>query len=297
MATTANDLISKVKSKTLLPTSQDTLSEEDILARANEEYEQYLIPLLKRYNQAYLEVEENIAVTAGNDLYKIPTRALGGTFTGLTLVDATNTRHDLKRIERFEREIYSNSSVPVYYIQGSSIRLVPEPTTDATLEIGYVRRPNTLVLESASRRVTSVDATTNIVTLNSTASWLSSTAAFDIINTLYPADLVEIDLAASSISNATIQFADVSNIEVGHILAAAGTSPYIAVPQELVPLLVERVVLRVWQALGDSEAMQASMLTINEMQKSMSLLVDNRAKQDPTIIVAHNSPGRSIRRR
>lgn len=292
---TTEDLIKNIKSRTLLPTSQNTIADSDLLNRLNEELQQYLVPMVKSAHEEYLVVEEDLAIVPGQDAYKIPTRALGAAIKGLQIIRADNTTYTVRRISREESLNYQLTGDKVFYFQGPNIRLCPSPTEAETLRVAYVRRPNTLVSSSNTVLVNAVQDLQ--LTLAAAPVWLNISSKYDVIDHDYPSELKLLSVTPVSTSGNKATFASVGDVAVGDYLAPVGTTSLFPLPEELAPLLEERVVLRIWQTLGDDAGVATAMKSINEMEHSMGLVIDHRAEEAPVIGINHSSPGRTRRYR
>lgn len=294
MTITTNQLVDNVKARALVTDNQQTITDEAILRWANDELAQFIVPMIKERHEEYFVVEETQTVVPGQDSYRIPQRALGGSFRNISLTNASGRTFHLNRIAREDRERFKNSSEPMYYLQGNSIRLVPEPTAEMTLTFGYLRRPSKMVFADGAKMITQVIG--NLVSVTSIPLWMTINTRFDIVDALYPAEINQANAQPISIGGNRVTLASAEGAKVGDFLTEAGTTHLVPIQEELVPLLEERTALRVFTALGDTNSVATTQNNIAEMIKALGDLIDNRASGDPVVLVNHFSPMRQARR-
>lgn len=293
---TLTDLIQNAKSRGLLTNSNNTLTDADLQRFANDELRQYLVPLINSKNQEYFVVEQDYDVLPGVQTYTIPPKALGSTLRSITWSSPEGRQYRLKEIRREEREIYRHSTGHCYYLQGNKIILVPEVKLAATMTVAYIRRPNQMVDVVNSRNIVSVNPVTNTVVVTSSAPWLQPGSKIDVSSVDFPSDLPVDGVVPLSVNGKTLTFSDVSNFNPGDVLTLSGQTALVPIPEELVPLLEERIVLRAYQALGDTDAVQVTLSSVAAMEKSLGELIEQRVTSDPTILINFNSPYRSRQR-
>lgn len=170
---TSTDLIAAVKRKIALPISQNTFTEDDILAFANEEMMISQVPSMLEYHEEYFVFLQNVPLQTNRLAYPIPTRAIGMRLRDVTYIDDQGNFFEMTRISPDDKAYFQNSVTPssllsAYYLQGNDIILTPNNITNPTgsLQFSYFLRPNQLVhndraaiIQNFNRTVT-VDITT-----------------------------------------------------------------------------------------------------------------------------------------
>lgn len=215
--TTTTGLIAAVRRRGMLPTSDDALTDDDIITIANEEVLTYIAPLLLDASEEYLVTSEDVAVTAGQREVPIPVNALGRKVRDVLL--KTGTQYEsLQRIEP-ERESHyeAQGDVAGFMLEGNNLVLVPTPATAQSLRVKFYRRP------------AEFDATTG---------------------TPFPDDI----------------------------------------PVELFTLLVQRVVVRCLEAVGDPK-FQAAELACDKVRANALTLLTPRAEGTGRVVINTNGPG------
>lgn len=150
---TSDDLISAIKRKISFPISQNTFSEEDVLAFCNEEMMISQVPSVLQYHQEYFSTTYTVDLLPNVSRYEIPERCIGGKFQNLFFQDTSGNLFDMTRIDKSNKAFFQDSGVNIntiskYYLEGNYIVIVPEvgPSPVGSLVFDYYLRPNQLVL-------------------------------------------------------------------------------------------------------------------------------------------------------
>ena len=170
---TSDDLISAVKRKFSIPIAQNLLTEDDILAFANEEMMISQVPSILQFHEEFFVFNEDITLENNKVKYPIPTRAIGGRLRDVFYKDTNGNLFDMTRINPndkayFQRDAGTNNFIQKYYIENNYIVLAPQNATNPTgfLNVSYFLRPNQLVkneraaISSAFSKQLTIDNTT-----------------------------------------------------------------------------------------------------------------------------------------
>lgn len=180
---TSDDLINSVKRKISFPTSQNTFTDTDILAFANEEMFIAQVPTIMEFHEEYFVFIQKIPVIPGVQRYPIPTRAIGMKLRDVKWQDSNSNLFDMSRVNPEDKAFYqtnigTSETISKYYIEGNDLVLLPALTiTNAvTLFLYYFLRPNQLVanaraaiITSFANQITTINASINpndTVTIN-----------------------------------------------------------------------------------------------------------------------------------
>ncbi len=147
---TSQDLINAVKRKISFPIAQNTFSEEEILAFANEEMTINQVPSILQYHEDFFSFEEKIPLVMGQKRYAIPSRAIGMRLKDVHFMDDNENRLELSRIDTSDRAFYNGlTSLSKFYFEGNDMILVVNDVAEAGyLVMSYYFRPNQLVLNN-----------------------------------------------------------------------------------------------------------------------------------------------------
>lgn len=302
---TTTGLLKTIKNRAMIPTSQLTLQDTDILDLATEELWLGVLPFMMKQRSEYFVVEAPDApIVTGQAAYPIPTRAVGQKVANVMTVDPSGNLFSIPQIEKDDRVYYTQSAAVnngfVFYFENNNIILVPTPTTSTgiSLRLTYYIRPGELVPIDSAGQITDIDTNTNTLTISGTS--LPSTfvvgAAVDFINGRPGFEHKATDQVISGSSGLAISFAALpANLAVGDWVAVASESPLPQVPPELHPMLAQRTAIKVCEALGDAQAVQTAETKLKQMEEAASHLISPRADQNPKKLINRNSTLRSIK--
>lgn len=301
-------LISTIKREGMIPTSQQTFTDADFLAMANQEIRIGLVPTILQFHEEYFVRDSaEIALVANQSNYAIPYRAVGGKFRALFYKDTNGNLRSMSRISPDDRPHYQDSSFEnnflYFYIKGNEVVLVPGVGVSPTgsLMFSYFLRPNELVDDSRTSLIKgiSVGASTTTYTVDkvpqnivsfvqdgvsltgfSTSSKLDimqsrpghKTIAFDVVPTMIDTTNLQITFSNSVLDNSII---------VGDYISFAGECIIPQIPSDLHDVLAQRVILKCCSALGDAQGVTIAASKLAEMEKNAGMLVDNRSEGNP----------------
>jgi hypothetical protein len=168
---TSSDLIASVKRKISFPTSQNTFSDQDILAFANEELAISQVPSIMIYHEEYFVYSVTVPLVDGVDRYQIPDRAIGMKMRDLKSVDVSGNLVDISRISPDDKAYWqatlgTTTSVFRFYIEGNDVVLTPQHNNSTGSLIFYIYlRPNQMVPNDRAAICTSFSKTITVDTV------------------------------------------------------------------------------------------------------------------------------------
>lgn len=169
---TSDDIISAVKRKIMVPISQQTFSEDDILAFANEELAITMVQAVLTAHEEYFVVSKDVSLVVDQTKYEIPDRAIGMKLRDVFYVDTNGSLFEMTRVSQDERAFFqytstSPSSIYKYYLEGNDIVLVPEVRglPSGSLRFVFYLRPNQLVKNERVATITGFRKTITVGTL------------------------------------------------------------------------------------------------------------------------------------
>ena len=171
---TSSTLIDTVKREAMIPTSQNTFTETDFLAMANQEMRVGVVPsIMTLHQEYYVRDSAPIPLVANQSNYAIPYRSVGGKFRELFYLDLNNNLMSMTRISPDDRPYYQQTNFQnrflYFYIQGNEIVLVPNvgPNPVGSIVFSYWLRPNELVDESRVATIQSITTTNQVGVITS----------------------------------------------------------------------------------------------------------------------------------
>lgn len=295
-ALTTNGLLKSIKRRAMVPTSQDTFTDADLIDFMNEEMMIGLVPTILNQKDEYLIFQEEQVLVANQANYPVPERALFNKLREVSykLDDQGGTEYEMSQIAVDDKYTYlinavENSNWRRFYMEGGDLVLFPKvgDSPRGSLVFYYYMRPNNLVVDSQVATVTGINRTTGVVSFAANLpSGFTSGDAYDFIKARSPHNIIDIDKIAlnANVQGKTITFAigDIpDSLVVGDMVALAGESCIPNVPTELHSVLAQRVAQRVLEAIGDTQGLTNSQTKLAEMEAKMSAGLDNRVEGAP----------------
>jgi hypothetical protein len=280
-------LLDSIRIRAALPVSQASFLDADLLALADEETADLIVPhILATREDFFMGYTDFAAVNGGR--YRIPARAIGNKLRGATLVQADGYETPLPR-SREDRVAYTRAVVS--YLDGPFL-VLKNASQAPTIRLWYYVRPSSLVLPEAVGIVSAIDTGTNTVTLSATppASFVQGVAC-DFYKAISPFDTTARDVAITGVATNDITFASLpTDLEVGDHLALAGQCSIPQMPSEFHPVLAQAVAVKALESIGDVEALGASQGKLGEAMKAAIGLISDRDENAPQTIVPYGSP-------
>ncbi len=289
---TSELLIESVKRRINIPANQNTFTDEDILAFADEELGLSVVPAIMSLHEDYLLFVEDQDLVENQNDYIIPYRAVGNKLYDLQYVDQDGNVYLMSRAtaadEPFYQGSYTVNRTYAYYIKNNRISLMPRITgdTQGTLRFIYYIRPSQLVMTEDVGVVTDINTDTGDVTVSSLPSTFSTNTPLDFYKAQSPHNVLKIDKTPTSVNSTskTITFdtEDIpSDLAVGDQIALSQQCAIPQIPSDLHVYLAQKTAERILEAQGDSEGLALAKQKSAEMQNSASLMIDNRVDESP----------------
>jgi hypothetical protein len=190
--------------RAMLPSNQNTFSEDDFLEILNEEMNIGVVPHVLSFHEDYYLRTVTIPFIIGETSYDIPHRAMGNKLREVRLKDANGNLFELTRISVEDQPYFQynnfgigSNTLRTFSIQGSTI-VFNSPPTDTSgiggfLDIVFYDRPNSLVAESRTARVSAFDRTLNTITLDNFPAAFANQTMFDVTSITNPHKLIIIE--------------------------------------------------------------------------------------------------------
>lgn len=303
---TSSALINSIKRRSMIPSDQNTFTDQDFLDMLNEEVQYFAVPRLLRTHEEYLVDFEDVELTSATREYSIPYRAVGNKLRDVALItkdsvtgDVTNY-HELSRVSLEELSDFNGSYTVDYteafYVQSNKIILLDQvPVASGYLRQFFYLRPNKLVLDAQAGVITGIDRTTGIITLNEFPNTFSTLPKMDFVGNQTPNVIYNYDItpSATDVNTKTVTFATTdipSDLIVGDYINVAGESIVPQLPTEFHPVIAQRVAIACLEALGDQQGLSIAQSRLQMMEKASTDLIDNRVEGAPQKINNRHGP-------
>lgn len=318
MAYTTTDLLASIKRRAQLPDANGALSDADILAIATMAMRTQIQPLIRSVREDYGVITQRQGLVDGQQQYRIPSRAEGGSVRDVWLETLTTPtrQQQLVYIPPEDRPVYRDTRNPwwgsqlAYSVEGNDLWLSPVPDASAAsmfvLVVRYVLRPGRLVPTSDCMRVeTWTPGPTTVIEVDSLGSYTSSTE-IDIIGATPPFRPRAIGIFLNSTSvgppaEVTLIPADYEGYieagSTGDYICATDTTCVLAVPVEAQEALESATLVHVYEALGYTGDLQSAVAIRDMQMQAVRVLMEPRTEGAARAIFDPYSPLRRGRRR
>jgi hypothetical protein len=296
MAKTVDDFLESVKITVIIPESQALMTSARILAFADEETQNDLVPLIDAINQEYfVTLDQSQTTSDGVSSYNIPTRAIGRKLRDFKLTDG-NAIRDVVQVTLDDAHLYNYSGLPcAFHYQGDKIILLPTPNDSSiTLMLYYLLRPSKLVLSSAAGLVTGIAG--NAVTVSSVPSTFTSGVKVDFIQGTSGCATLAMDQTITNVSGTTVTITTPPTaLAIGDYVALKEQTPVIQFPDECYSHLVLRTSKRVLEALGDFEGAEVIDNRLEQSKRNLQQILAPRIEGEGIKIINRNGLLRGYR--
>jgi hypothetical protein len=286
-------LAATVNLKCLNPISNNTYGLADIVALMDNELSLGVVPLIKKTQQNYFVTNVDVTIVNGQSSYTMPTRAVGNALRDVVLLDSAGNEVALNNLEReYIKVQFPFNFVPSIwsfgqYVTANEVNLYNTLIQNYTVyKLRFIteRRPGGLTLSTNCGQVSVI--TGNVLTLsNVDPTWTTSTT-FDIINQLPPFQSRGDDLTISNITGQQVTFNNLpSSVAKGDWVCPAMLSCIPQIPYEFFPLLTERTVATIAEAMDMSQLLASSKAKIQEFEANAAALARPRVTGSVKLII------------
>lgn len=289
---TSTGLIAQIKRRALIPTSQNLFTSSDIIDMLNEELQNRIVPYIMNVREDYFLTYNEITQDGTQDEIDIPYDAIGNKINQITLYTATTNDSFFATIPRLSPS-QINDYFGGYYIEGNKIKLYPKAISSGKLRIYYYKRPSEIVASTRWAIVSTINTNTSIVCSTNLPTNIITGSDIDIVKNIQPWDTTK-ETTAGTVSGATVNLSDTSDISVGYYICSKDESPFAQIPQDTIPLLIQSVVVRMMEYMGDTNGLQAGLLTYAQMESDNRGLISPRVDAQPKKISVKNRLSRYL---
>jgi hypothetical protein len=289
---TSTGLIAQIKRRALIPTSQNLFTDSDLIAMLNEELQNRVIPYILAVREDYFLTYNEYTQNGSTTEIDIPKNAIGNKINQVNIYTASSDDSFFASVPRLTVS-QINDYYGGYYIQGSKIKIFPQAITSGQLRIYYYRRPSEIVATSRTAIISTVNTNTSIVCSTNLPANITTGSSIDIVSNEQPWDTIT-ERTAGTVLSATLDLTDTTDIETGFYVASRGESPFAQIPQDTIPLLIQAVVVRMMEYMGDNNGFQSAILTYAQMESDNRNLITPRVDAQPKKISAHRRLSRYL---
>jgi hypothetical protein len=267
---TCAGLIEQVKRKSSIPDNQTLYTDSDLVKFLNEELQNKIVPYIASIMEDYFLSEKSYVADGNTKEYLIPPDSIG------SKIKSVSIWNDEVQLNQRPRLDYNNlvSTVSGYYIFNNKIIFYPKAIMSNIIKISYYKRPNDIT--STYYKITGISNGANTtLTVDTDPTALSNGTSIDIISKSSPF-VLSLNTTVTSTTTTTIVIPLTTLLSVGDYVSIEGTSAFPQIPQEIIPLLVQAVEVRLNESIGDYNGFQASVATYQQMSTDNMLLISTR---------------------
>jgi hypothetical protein len=280
---TTADIIDKVVLKAHIPLANNTFNEDDILSLGNDELQTSLLSQITSVREGYYLTFVDLDINQ-TGLYPVPSDAIAESITFLQLVNGTSVI-PVNRTEFSEQLATNAPSTTTYgfYILGNDILVQPTPSFAGVVRMYYTRRPDVLVQTSDCGQISTIVGTA--LTVTSVPTSLTVGSIVNIQKAQPNFDTLETDAVITDITGDVITLDAVADtVSVGDFICLEGQTCVPQIPVEFRPLLVQRIVVKMYEIQGYSEKIGVAQKKLDDMEKALFGLISPRVQQSPKVI-------------
>ena len=289
---TSTGLIAQIKRRALIPTSQNLFTSSDIIDMLNEELQNRIVPYILNTREDYFLTYDEITQDGTQTEIDIPYDAIGNKINQITLYTSTTDDSFFATIPRLTPS-QINDYFGGYYIEGNKIKLYPKAIASGKLRIYYYKRPSEIVVSTRWAIVSTINTNTSIVCSTNLPANITTGSSIDIVKNIQPWDTTR-ETTAGTVSGATVNLSNTPDISVGYYVCSKDESPFAQIPQDTIPLLIQSVVVRMMEYMGDTNGLQSGLLTYAQMESDNRGLISPRVDAQPKKISVKNRLSRYL---
>ena len=289
---TSSKLIASVKRRAQIPANQNTFKEEDFLAFANEEMQLGLVPSVLQLHEDYFLWDIEVPLEESRSAYRIPYRAIGNKLRNVVYKDTNGNLYEMTRIGDDEKVDYNGGytigSGSAFRVKNNEIILEPniKGVVTGSLVFTFYIRPNDLVLENETGKITGIDRTNGVITVSSFPTKFTAQEKYDFIEGQSPHTHLSIDVEILSVNSVqksiTLNPASIpSDLQKGDYICFAQETPVPQIPTDLHVVLAHRVAARCLEASGDTQGLTNANVKLQEFEQKTQNVIDNRVEDAP----------------
>jgi hypothetical protein len=292
------DLLTSIKLRAMVPTSQSTFQDADLIQIANEELQLKLVSDIMVTREDFFLTHESKPVLSGVSTYTMPSRAIGNSLKLVWYVDTRGNFRKLIKKDVYEIADYNTSSSGPdgYYIMGDRIVVLPMPlTSGGSIRFEFYARPNQMIPTASCAKIISSSVLAGVITYIVDTDITASQGVgslVDVVSIVSPFVSWGYQAAVQTISSNSISLLvlavqdEVGNPlpNIGDYISPTGRANIAQVPQEFHPVLAQMTANRLLLAIGDLNKYNSGMTTLKEDRENALKLIRNRVEESTQVI-------------
>lgn len=261
MAITCEDLLTKLRFRTKIPTGQ--IGDAAILMTVDDVIASKVLPVLMSQNQSFLKYTNIAQISGSSYKYRFPIGAVGGGAIEVLKRDGSTDNATYYNMPMYTdadkgriRGVYRDTG---FILTAGGFEVWPRPSSSFEVEVSYLLRPGKLTATTNTAKVEAVDTVNNTIRLVSAPVNLRTATTWDVMKPDGLCERVAVGLARGSNDSTTYTMTgDLTNVSVGDIVAVGGYAPVVHIPDEYVDFILDQTVMKLAQHTGDADLLKIS---------------------------------------
>ena len=308
-----SSLVARVKLQELIPNSDVTFTDDQVVDLMDQELQSYIVPLVQGCRQEHFVVTKDIVLPPVTGQVNVTNWIeLPDEATGLSLRDVyvTDNLGNFANIPRLSPEQVASRSMMVwwgttnpntsfgvggFYLQGNRLYLYPYTLANGRpMRLTFNKRPAKLTKTTNCAQVTAISGDT--ITLGVTINNWTAGSYVDFVQNALPHDYVIDQSATQALYTSPVALRAVmvgaragntltfdsgvtANLRVGDWVCDYAFAPFAQlIPIEASNVLVQAVATRLLEALGDREGQDMAVKKLMKMSKDLVSLITPRVQ-------------------
>lgn len=298
---TTDDLVLDIINATRLPISQVTFTPQALIRFMDQEQKTTITQLVHSIREDYWVQLYDQQVTTGVFAYKMWPRSVGGALVDFVFVDASGNEIQIANLDTSQLKSPSYFAYrPSWqgqgaYLQNDMVMLWPQTFNNTAYKLRqkFERRPNTLTQAGDCVQVSSINTSTNTITLTMSPPGWAAGQLVDVIDNNPQFVSQNDNLLISNVVGAVLTIdpsTPISTTIMANMwICPAGTTCVPQIPVEAYPLLMARGGLRVAAAMGNSNAFNVFSKMCEDAANKVEQMLTPRVKGQPKKFVNKNT--------
>ena len=274
------DFLINLKRRGQYQAAQTVLSDADYTAFANDELRSVIAPKILSLRDNYFSAVKRYSVSGRR--YRLPSSCMGGRIYSIMVTDGSSSEYHLNQMPNTDK---SASGRRGFYVQQGQFILTGD-LPSGTLVVTYPCRIPTMQAVT-NKTVTAVGASS--ITLSAVH---AAGTGHIVVRGTSPYRTVSPAVVTDGTNVATdADDTDYTKFAVGDVFLNTNTTSLVPLQEQLCDWLLQRTHMRVLQALGQTDQMQAAGSKLADIEKDVMAFMSPRVQNSPKVIFGMQSAG------
>lgn len=278
----STELVSNIKRRCAVPTSQLTYTDADFVALANDELQGEVVPLIMACRENYFVTHTDI-VTTSTGLIDIPTNAVGAKLRNVTYKQQ-DTPLVLANLPCIDLDIvagvgFSNlNTLAGFFVEGNSLVLYPTTSvpTGTNMRLYFYERSLVLTDSANFGQIISIDELANTIVLSFLPYQWTTGTQLNALSSLPNFKITSALMTVVSVSSPSVIVDSVAGLSVGDYVSEYGYSAIPQVPVEAHALVAQLTAALALEGLGDKDGAAVARSKADVLKKNLLVMISQR---------------------